>query len=112
MTRITYAPELIKTVVDEYFFNGLCYKKIASKYSLSCDTIRRRIKKAQLSRLPIKQTDLDMESNDVVDITDFVKERTTPNEDTSEYFEFTIQGLTIRADKKTSRAIIEVLRKV
>ncbi len=107
MARITYAPELIKTVVDEYFINGFGYKKIASKYSLSLDTIRRRRKKTQLSRLPMELTNLDMESNDIVYIANFVKEHSTPNEDTSESFEFTIQGLTIRADKRTLRAIID-----
>lgn len=112
MTKITYAPELIKTVVDEYFINGLGYMKIASKYSLSRDTIRGRVKKAQLSRLPVELTNFDMESNYVVDITDFVKEHSTPNEDTSESFEFTIQGLIIKAAKKTLRAIIEVLKNV
>ena len=102
MTKITYAPELIKTVVDEYFINGLGYKKIASKYSLS----------RELSRLPVELTNFDMESNDVVDITDFAKEHSTSNKDTSESFEFTIHGLTIKADKKTLRVIIEVLRNV
>lgn len=109
MVKNSYDQEFKDRVLDDYFNNGLSYKKIAEKYNMPVATVKKRMQNFK-KKNAIENTKDNSENIALLDITPEIKSSIAEKATDDFLYSIQINGTLIRVNKITLKVIIEALK--